>query len=82
MIAIYNSYPTQMVIYFVEDRGDEIKKIINVSYSYKDDKTHVNIVADNPKATIPRAMYEEDKNKTVDKLSSDIKKKFIEGLFK
>lgn len=79
MKAIYNSYPDNMMIYFVEDTGDKVKKHLVLSFLYDTKKVAYN----RPKnATIPRSMYEEDKNQTIDKLSDDLKKKFIKGLLR
>lgn len=79
MIAIYNAYPDNMMVYFVEDTGDEVKKYLILSFLYSTEKVAYN----RPKnATMPRSMYEEDKDQTVDKLSNELKRKFIKGLLR
>ncbi|MFW6281976.1 MAG: hypothetical protein ACOC1O_04195 [bacterium] len=79
MIAIYNSYPKHMMIYFLEDTGDKVKKLMTISFNYSIKRTHYKKLDD---AKLPRSMYEEDKNKTVDKLDNELKRNFIKGLFK
>jgi len=79
MTTIYNAYPDNMMIYFLEDTRDEIKKHLILSLIYDTNKVAYN----RPKnVTIPRSMYEEDKHNTTDKLSKELKRKFIKGLLR